>query len=55
LVNKHHHIFQHSLGLICLLESMPLSQEQDRLLTSADVSVAAQYPSTDVDDGMKAL
>lgn len=52
-VNKHPHVLQDSLGLIRLLESMPISPEQDLLVTSADV--AALYPSIDIEDGMKAL
>jgi hypothetical protein len=46
-------VLQDSLGLIRLLESMPLSPEQDLFLTSA--GVAALYPSIDIEDGMKAL
>jgi hypothetical protein len=52
-VNRHPNVLQDSLGLIRLLESMPISQEQEHLLTSADV--AALYPSIDIEDGMKAL
>jgi hypothetical protein len=46
-------VLQDSLGPIRLLESTPLSPEQDLFLTSADV--AALYPSVDIEDGMKAL
>ena len=52
-VNKHPHVLQDSLGLIRLLESLPVSPENDFLLSSADV--AALYPSIDINDGMKAL
>ena len=52
-VNKHEHVLKDSLSLIRLLESTPLSPDQNILLTSADV--AALYPSINIDDGMKAL
>ena len=52
-VYRHPHVLQDSLGLIRQLESMPISPEQELLLTSADV--AALYPSIDIEDGMKAL
>ena len=52
-VNRHDHVLKDSLSLIRLLEAMPLSPDQNILLTSADV--AALYPSINIDDGMKAL
>lgn len=52
-VNRHEHVLKDSLSLIRQLESMPLSPEQNILLTSADV--AALYPSINIDDGMTAL
>ena len=55
-VNRHPHVLQDSLGLIRQLESIPISPEQELLLTSADV--AALYPFFDIEDGnhgMKAL
>ena len=52
-VNKHVHVLPDSLSLIRLLESTPISPDQNIILTSADVT--ALYPSIKLDDGLKAL
>ena len=52
-VFMHPHVLKDSLSLICMLENMNLSPDQEIFLTAADI--AALYPSINIEDGLEAM